>query len=379
VDFGWSDEDVRFRRDVTAFIDGELSSIDLLPGAGPGGDEHVLLSRRFCKAMAENGWLTPGWPTEYGGGGATAWQHIIMSEELWRRGEPRGPQYMNVNWVGPAIMRYGTEEQKRFHLSRISAGDAFWCQGFSEPDAGTDLAALRTKAVRDGDDYVINGQKIWTSYANVAEYCFLLVRTDPIAKAHHGITILLVPMSTPGIEVRDIPAIVGEHIFHEVFFEDVRVPQSCRLGPEQEGWSIIRELLAHERVGAPKYARAQWILDRLAEMAADSGQDTAEIRRKLGDAYASTEAARLLSYRAIDERAKDVEPTAVAYPARAAIVRADRAVADVAMEIAGTEALSNGLVDDQFHTAFTAGVATGTYEVQLELISRLLLKLPRSK
>jgi alkylation response protein AidB-like acyl-CoA dehydrogenase len=286
---------------------------------------------------------------------------------------------MNVNWIGPAIMSFGTAEQKAYHLSRISAGDVFWCQGFSEPDAGTDLASLRTRAVRDGDDYVVNGQKIWTSYANVAEFCFLLVRTDPTAKKHAGISILLAPMDLPGIEVRDIPAIVGEHIFHEVFFDDVRVPASCLLGAENEGWPIIRAVLAHERTGAPKYARAAFVLDRLATMAHETGAiENADIKRKLGEARAACEAARILTYVAMDERAKEKPPSAVAYPARAATVQADRLVADVAMEIAGTAALVDGLVDDQFHTAFTAGVATGTYEVQLELISRLALGLPRS-
>jgi len=219
-----------------------------------------------------------------------------------------------------------------------------------------------------------------TSYANEAEFCFLLVRTDPTAERHEGISILLTPMNLPGIEVRDIPAIVGEHIFHEVFFSDVRVPASCLLGEENKGWPIIRALLAHERVGAPKYARAAFVLDKLAAMAAERGLDSdPDIVRRLGEARAACEAARLLCYVAIDERAKDKPPSVVAYPARAAIVQADRVVADIAMEIAGADALSDGLVDDQFHTAFTAGVATGTYEVQLELISRLALALPRSK
>jgi alkylation response protein AidB-like acyl-CoA dehydrogenase len=379
VEFCWDEDDERFRNDLSGFLDRELATIELLPGAGPGGSEHVALSREFTRKLADNNWLTPSWPTEYGGGGATAWQHIAMSEELWKRGEPRGPQYMNVNWIGPAIMRYGSPQQKTYHLSRISSGDVFWCQGFSEPDAGSDLAALRTRAVRTGDHYVVNGQKIWTSYANEAEFCFLLVRTDASAERHEGISILLMPMDLPGVEVRDIPAIVGEHIFHEVFLQDVHIPANCLLGEENKGWPIIRALLAHERVGAPKYARAAFVLDKLAVMAAERGLDAdPDIGRRLGEARAACEAARLLCYVAIDERAKNKAPTVVAYPARAAIVRADRLVADVAMEIVGTDALTNGLVDDQFHTAFTAGVATGTYEVQLELISRLALNLPRS-
>lgn len=379
MEFSWSEQDVAFRAQIAAIADEGLDSRLLLPGGGPGGKDHVDFSRAFCKDLAERGWLTPSWPVEYGGAGATAWQHIALSEELWQRGEPRGPQYMNVNWIGPAIIAYGTQAQKDYHLRRISEGDVFWCQGFSEPDAGTDLAALRTRAVRDGDVYVVNGQKIWTSYANEAEYCFLLVRTSTEGRKHHGISILLMPMDLPGVEVRDIPAIVGEHIFHEVFFTDVRVPVDCLLGGENEGWPIIRSVLAHERTGAPKYARAAFVLDELAELARARGTLTDPgVSRKLGAARVACEAARLLTYRSIDERAKGLPPSPVAYPARAAIVQADRAVAEAGMEVLGSEAMLSELLDDQFHTAMTAGVATGTYETQLELIARMVLGLSRS-
>ena len=171
---------------------------------------------------------------------------------MWRIGEPRSSQYMNVNWVGPTIMAYGTPEQKALHLPRISAGNAFWCQGFSEPEAGSDLVSLRTLAIRDGDDYVINGSKIWTSYVNYAEHCFLIVRTDPTSKRHQGISVLLVPMQTPGIEVREIPSVVGDRYFFEVFFSDARVPVSCRLGPENAGLGgrAVRARVRARRRGA---------------------------------------------------------------------------------------------------------------------------------
>jgi alkylation response protein AidB-like acyl-CoA dehydrogenase len=381
VDFAWTAEDVKFRDALATFLDKAMADLDLRPGGGPGGDDHVALSRQFTKVMAERKWLTPSWPSAYGGGDATAWQHIIMSEELWKRGEPRGPQYMNVNWIGPAIIAYGTEEQKAYHLTRISAGDALWCQGFSEPEAGTDLASLRTRAVHDGDHYIINGQKIWTSYANNAEHSFLLARTDPTAEPHHGITIFLMPMDLPGVEVRDIPAFVGEHIFHEVFLTDVRVPASCILGEENQGWPIIRDVLAHERVGAPKYARAEYVLDRIATLAVEKGLfEREEVKRALGEAWAACEAARQLTYTSIDERAKNLRPSGIAYPARAAMVQADRAVANAIFAVLGAETLAQGsIATDQLFTAFTAGVATGTYEVQLELISRLVLNLPRGK
>ena len=211
---------------------------------------------------------------------------------MWARGEPRGAQYMNVNWIGPAIMHYGSEEQKQQHLTRISGGDVLWCQGFSEPEAGSDLVALRTLALRDGDDYVVYGSKIWTSYANHAEFCFLLVRTDPESQRHRGISVLLMPMNLPGVEIREIPAVVGERYFHEVFLTDVRVPASCRLGPEGEGWSVVSYALQYERVGAARYARAALTLDRLAAHAKTRGWlDDPRVLERLGEVRAMVDAA----------------------------------------------------------------------------------------
>ena len=254
MEFGWSVEDVEFRQELVEFLDETLpADWDELSKGGPGSESQAGFSREFAHKLAERGWLTQNWPSEYGGTDATPWRHIILSEEMWSRGEPRGPQYMNVNWIGPSIMAYGTDEQKREHLARISRGDVLWCQGFSEPEAGSDLAALRTLAISEGDVYVVNGSKIWTSYANHAEFCFLLVRTDPNSKRQRGVSVLLMPMDLPGIEIREIPSVVGERYFHEVFLSDVRVPLSCRLGPENEGWAIVNYALQYERVGAPRY------------------------------------------------------------------------------------------------------------------------------
>ncbi|MDP7573060.1 MAG: acyl-CoA dehydrogenase family protein, partial [Myxococcota bacterium] len=192
MEFGWSDEDRGFRQELAEFLaenlpdDWEERSKD-----GPGSDVQARFSREFCPKLAERGWLTQNWPREYGGAAASAWRHIILGEEMWRVGEPRSSQYMNVNWVGPTIMRYGTEEQQREHLPPIARGEAFWCQGFSEPEAGSDLVSLRTQARRDGEHYVVNGSKIWTSYVNHAQHCFLVVRTDPESKRHKGISVLL--------------------------------------------------------------------------------------------------------------------------------------------------------------------------------------------
>jgi alkylation response protein AidB-like acyl-CoA dehydrogenase len=304
---------------------------------------------------------------------------VILSEEMWSIGEPRGSQYMNVNWIGPAIMLAGTDEQKQFFLTRISRGEIFWAQGFSEPDAGSDLASLKTSAVRDGEEYVVNGQKIWTSHTPSAEWIFLLVRTDPTAPKHHGISILLVPLDTPGVEVRTIPDIVGEGAFAEVFLTDARVPVTALLGAENEGWGIVRHALQYERVGAARWERATLVLDKLAEIASEQGLlDDPDVARRFGETRAVVDAARWATYCVVDERAKEIGVTATAYPARVAMVRAERHVAELGMDVLGGQALiDHSFADNAFRSAMTAGVAAGTYEIQLNLIAGLVLGLPR--
>ena len=381
VEFGWSTAEAEYRAAIREFVEAELAANKSNVGiSGVASRRSVGRSFEFAAKLAERGWLTPHWPAEYGGSDATAWEHIILGEEMWSRGEPRGPQYMNVNWIGPAIMAAGTAEQKEYHLKRISAGDVIWCQGFSEPDAGSDLASLNTTAVRDGEEYVVNGQKIWTSYANSAEYCFLLVRTDTEAEKHHGISILLTPTATPGLEIRDIRGIVGEHAFHHLYFTDMRVPVSCRLGPENEGWAVVRRALSYERVGSPRYARAAFMLDEIARWAHAHGKLTdPAVAERLALAEARCEAARLLAYCVIDDRNKQRPPGPNAYVARVAMVQADRAVGELALDIMGSEGLAaNSLADEQFRSALPAGVAAGTLEVQLNLVSRAVLGLPRS-
>ncbi|WP_020500507.1 acyl-CoA dehydrogenase family protein [Sciscionella marina] len=378
MEFAWSEQDAAFRRELVAFLDRELADWQRSE-TGLGSAVYSEFSRAFVGKLADKGWLTPHWPPEYGGGGQGAWQHFVLGEEMWKRGEPRGPQYMNVNWVGPALIKYGTEQQRRTLLPPIARGEVFWCQGFSEPEAGTDLAALRTRAVREGDGFVLNGQKIWTSYANVADYCFLLARTGSTASGRAGISVFLLPLDTPGVEVRRISGLVGEHSFNELFLTDAWIPAECLLGEENEGWRIVRRTLAYERVGAPRYARAALVLDRLAERCREAGLFGDEgIQEQFGAARAQCEAARVLVYRVIDERAKAKEPSPLANQARAAMVLAERAVGDLAVDVLGSEALAEGeLGDAQFRNSLGAGIAAGSYEVQLNLITRLILKLPK--
>lgn len=380
MEFAWKTEDAAFRSELVDYLDTELTEDwGRSDGTGLGSAVYTEFSKGFVGKLAAKGWLTPHWPQEYGGHGQSAWQHFVLGEEMWKRGEPRGPQYMNVNWVGPAIIKYGSEEQKQALLPPIARGEVFWCQGFSEPEAGTDLASLKTRAVRDGDDYVLNGQKIWTSYANAADYCFLLARTGAPASGRDGISVFLLPMDTPGVEVRRIEGLVGEHSFNEVFLTDVRLPCSALLGEENNGWNIVRRTLAYERVGAPRYARAALVLDGLADWARNRGSlADPGVQEQFGKARTLCEAARILVYRVIDERAKQKEPSPLAYQARAAMVQAERAVGDLALDVMGSEALvERSLGDAQFRNSLGAGIAAGSYEVQLNLISRLILGMPK--
>ncbi|MCZ6782227.1 MAG: acyl-CoA dehydrogenase family protein, partial [Proteobacteria bacterium] len=278
-----------------------------------------------------------------------------------------------------AIMDFGSEEQKAFHLPRISRGEVLWCQGFSEHASGSDLVALRTSARREGDLYIVNGNKIWTSYVNHADFCFLLVRSDPDSSRHRGISVLLVPMKLPGIEVREIPSVVGERYFHEVFFDDVHVPVNCRRGPENEGWGVVTHSLQYERVGAARYARAALTLDRIVRDLRERGRlDDPRIQEKLGEALAVCEAARLLTYRVIDQRAKGAPPSTDTQIARVAGTRADAFVGELALELYGPEGMEYGsFADANFRLAMTAGVAVGATEIQLNLIASRFLGLPK--
>ncbi|MEM9255366.1 MAG: acyl-CoA dehydrogenase family protein [Pseudomonadota bacterium] len=380
MEFDWSQDDIEHRREIREFLEAELpDNWAEISRNGPGGDSQAEFSRYFCGRMAEQGWLTQHWPSEYGGRDCEPWRHSIVGEEMWAIGEPRGSQYMNVNWIGPAIMHYGTEQQKQFHLPKISAGNVLWCQGFSEPEAGSDLAALRTSAAQADDHYIINGSKIWTSYCNHADFIFLLVRTDPDSSRHRGISVLLVPMDSPGIDVREIPSVVGKRYFHEVFFTDVKVPTDVLLGEENNGWGVVNYALQFERIGAARYARAAVTLDKIAEVAAERGllEDPIIVDR-LGEARALCEAARVLVYKVIDLRARDMPPTADTQLARVLSTTCDNAIGRLALEVFGPESREYAsFADSNFRLAMTAGVAVGATEVQLNLIASRFLELPK--
>jgi alkylation response protein AidB-like acyl-CoA dehydrogenase len=377
MEFGWSQEQADFRTEVRAFINANLPA-DWWSRV-PGEEPYSQVTLEFCRRLGARGWLTPQWPVEYGGAGDTSpWRAAILNEELWSHGEPRGSQYMNSNWVGPAIIAHGTEEQKRRFLPPITRGEALWCQGFSEKGAGSDLASMKTSAVRAGDHYLINGEKIWTSYAKGAHYCFLLARTNPETTDGAGISIFLVPTSARGFTIVPINGILDIHVTHLLTFNNVRVPLEDRLGAENAGWAIIRDALSDERVGTPRHIRAGIILENVVAEARRKGRLTQAALREAAHARAVCRAARIFVYRIRQLRAGgDAGPEA--YLARCAIVNAERAVAEVAANLAGPEGLVSGsLADGEFRTTLIAGLGGGSYEMQLNLIARLWLRLPKA-
>jgi alkylation response protein AidB-like acyl-CoA dehydrogenase len=338
------------------------------------------VAQAFCKTLADEGLLTLAWPTEYGGGGGSVWDQTVVREEMWAHHEPRGAQYMGLNWVGPAIMAFGTDAQKQQHLSAIAAGDVIWCQGFSEPEAGSDLASLRTRAVEDGDGWRITGQKIWTSYAGMAQWCVLAARVGP-GERHEGITMFLVPMDTPGITVRPIRSMLGPHHLNEVFFDDVWAGPDAVLGGLGEGWAVIRKALAHERVGIARYARCERLLSALGkELAPHWDELPASLHTQWARALVQVRVARLLAYRTVHAQATGAFPDVLASSARIAVTQCDQSVAEVLFQAVEHEAIEagagaplHGAVEDHWRYAQAATVASGTIEVQRMIVSKALL------
>ncbi|MEB3070135.1 acyl-CoA dehydrogenase family protein [[Mycobacterium] vasticus] len=356
------------------------------PGAFTDDPADLAAAQRFCRTLAERDLLCLSWPAEFGGAGASVWEQTVVREEMWAHHEPRGAQYMGVNWVGPIIMRHGTTEQQRRHLPPIAAGEVIWCQGFSEPEAGSDLASLRTYARRDGDGWLINGQKIWTSYATMAHWCFLLARTTRVGEGgvqrkQQGLSIFLVPMDNPAITVRPIRTMMGPHHLNEVFFDDLRVTDADVLGEVDAGWSIVGDVMAFERVGIARYARCERLL-AAAPDALGERWDTlpAELVARWMRMLTHCRRARLMAYRVVAMQAGgQVSPgDAAAY--RIAVTRLDQESAEVLAEIAA-EAPDNSWfradVDDHWRYSQAATVSSGSIEMQRILLSRALLAVTR--
>jgi alkylation response protein AidB-like acyl-CoA dehydrogenase len=365
----------------------ELVQAHLPPGfLGAFTDDPADLqaTQAFCRLLAEQGLLCLAWPEQFGGRGGSVWEQTVVREEMWAHHEPRGAQYMGVNWVGPTIMRHGTPAQREQHLPPIARGEVIWCQGFSEPDAGSDLASLRTSARREGDAWYITGQKIWTSYASMAQWCFLLARTSREERKQQGLTIFLVPMSHPGIEVRPIANMMGPHHLNEVFFDNLRVCDGDVLGEVGgvgQGWAVVSEVLAFERVGIARYARCERLLQAAPAALGEAWEGLpSQLRERWVRMLVHARRARLLAYRVVSLQAGGrVQPQdAAAY--RIAVTRLDQDSAAVLTEIAGYAPSSSNEAErfrlevaDHARYSVAATISSGSSDMQRILLSRALL------
>jgi alkylation response protein AidB-like acyl-CoA dehydrogenase len=383
--------DLNFSAEQTA-LRAELRQLlaDILPDDWAGlWHQHngAAVSAAAVEELAARGWLTYHWPSQHGGKDASPWEQAVIQEELFAHNEPRGGQYMGVNWIGPTIMRFGTEEQKRLLLPEIAAGKVQWAQLYSEPDAGSDLASLQTSATLEDDEFVINGEKIWTSYANAASRGFLLARSDPRSKGHRGISALLISMDAPGIEVREIRSAIGWHRFHSVTFTDVRVPPEALLGELHHGWAVAMASLPHERLGNARYARCTRVLGLIERHLADTDPDPV-LSEALVDCFALGRMAELMNHSAVAVNASGAGLTWQASAAFAVNANYERAVAELAERVLGFQiyvaapdphAADHGEVESlAVRQAPTVTVQAGTYQIQLSIIARTALGLPKS-
>ena len=378
----FSAEEDAFRAELREFLAQRLP--DRWVGIFHGPDEHLDASFAISQEMAEKGWLIQTWPREYGGQDASIWRQMVLQEETWAHYEPRGGQYMGVNWVGPSIIRFGTAEQKARFLPPLAAGTAQWAQLFSEPEAGSDLASLRTRADRQGPMFIVNGEKIWTSYADYADQGFLLCRTQPGSRRHSGLSVLLIDMNTPGIEVRPILTPLGKHKLNAVSFTDVAIPADRLLATMDDGWTVAMTALSFERTGVARYARVTRFLGQLERLA---GAEEPEVADDIAAALAAARAAELMNYGVLSYRERGEDPGWRASAARLRNVLLEQQAAAIAEEIAGTgvladshdpQALEGGEIEEFSRLAPTGSVVSGAYEIQMGIIAQRALGLERA-
>ena len=392
MEFRFTSEEERFRSEIRDFLRRELPADWVGAGAlGEASEESWEFLRSFQKKLAERRWLTLGWPEEHGGLAASHMMQVIYKEEM---SYFRAPTQLGVgpDRLGPTIILYGTEEQKRRHLPGIAAGETVWCQGFSEPEAGSDLASLQTTAVADGDYFVVNGQKIWTSLAQRADWCILLARTDREAPKHKGISYLLLDMKTPGVEVRPLVDMLGRKTFNEVFFDSARIPRDCLVGELNRGWYVAAATLDFERSGIDRVMTGIRTYEALVEYAAQAGADggrlldDTRVRQKLAELAIEFQAGRLLAYRVASMQEKGQIPNAEASMSKLYGTELQGRLAEAGMEILGLGgqiepgprgASLQGQVEQFYMLASALTVAAGTSEIMRNIIAMRGLGLPR--
>jgi len=385
-------EEAAWRQEVRAFIAKELprsfKDEPLEPEEVAGLWDHPDM-QTWRRKLVERGWIAPSWPKEYGGAALTLMQQFIMSEEM---AEARAPAVggMGISMVGPSLIVHGTEEQKKKFLPTILSGETFFCQGFSEPEAGSDLASLRTRAVRDGDDYVINGQKIWTSQAHRANWMFVLARTDPDVPKHKGISYFLLEMKAPGILVRPLRDITGGVLFNEVFLDNVHVPAKNIVGEENRGWYIATTTLDFERANSASSVVIQRHRAKdLIRLAKEGGVQSVlgrnpGLRLELADRIIEVELARLMAYHIVSMLGRGLIPNYQASMLKMFASELGQRISRTGMNVLGLygglygrEAPMKGRISRSYLSTLGSTIAAGTSEIQRNIIATRGLGLPR--
>ena len=393
MNFTYSPEDEAFRGEVRAWLE---ANHQFAPRArGPlddGGDDDWNARLRWHKKLNEGGWGAVHWPKEYGGRGATVMQRLIFREELTRLNLSEPGIGMGIGLLGPTLMHWGNDEQKQRYLPAILRGEEVWCQGYSEPGAGSDLASIKTRAEEDGDYFVVNGQKVWTSMAQYADWIFLLVRTDPEAPKHKGISYLLVDMHSPGVTVRPLVQMTGGRGFNEVFFEEVRVPKKNLVAEKNHGWQVAITTLMFERSGSGGGEGVSAQVQQLAELARElprNGKrawDDASVRQKIARFASEAAALKYTGYRQLTRQLKGVPPGPEGSMMKLCGTELALAVAGYAMELLGPYsqfeynapfAIDRGKWSLRMLAARGPTIYAGTNQIQHNIIGERVLGLPK--
>jgi alkylation response protein AidB-like acyl-CoA dehydrogenase len=379
MDLTFTDEELAFRDELRAWL------ADHHPGTAPAGeDENFAWRREWQRQLFEAGWAGAQWPVEYGGRGATLTQSAILFEELARSDSPLPANILGLLLAGPTIMEWGTDEQKSRHLPPILSGEEVWCQGFSEPDAGSDLAALKCRAVREGDAWLVTGQKVWTSLAQYSRWCMLVARTDFGASTKHkGLTYFLMDMESEGVEVRPLRQITGEPEFNELFLHDVRIPHANILGGEGNGWKVALTTLMNERSGLAFFLQVSMRqrLDRLIGELGTRGQlGNPRTRDELADLHARTEILRLTAYRGLAATERYGQPGPEGSVTKWMWSQTNQRLAQLAVDVLGPGALAtdDGWAYELLRTRGNS-IEGGTTEVLKNIIAERVLGLPKGR
>jgi len=392
LDFAFTSEQEKFRQEVRAFLDAELPP-DWVGYLGGTTGDHVVdrgegwqVFQDIAGKLGKKGWLSLCWPREYGGQARSYVDYLIFAEEIARRGSP-GYNPIAIKMLAPTLIDYGNEEQKQRHLKPIARGERFWCEGLSEPEAGSDLASLQTKAAKDNGHFIINGQKTWSTLANHSDWCFILARSDPHSQRYKGLSFFLVDLSTPGVTVSPIKNLAGESSFCEIFFEDARIPGENLVSKESEGWPVAQALLAHERTSIEFVAMVQSLIEETIKyLKANPGIAPASARDSLARLAIEAEIGRLLNYRVAWQHDQGVTTDLYASVAKLYSTELFKRAASAAMHLIGlygqldkkeTTSPLSGWVEHMYLVSFGATIAAGTSEIQKNIIALRGLSLPK--